>query len=160
VAWVCRVYGLRVLGVSFLLTPSQLAQLRACADDEARENWLLALEEEVSEDRWFTFDQAWEALHRALGDGELVIQEGPPRAHAVFGSVPVMDDEDTDTFAGLLPADQIANVVAALAPLDEAWVREHVDDDFDYVWENFDGLRRFLARARDEGASVVFTVSG
>ncbi|MDA0168731.1 YfbM family protein [Solirubrobacter taibaiensis] len=149
-----------MLGASFLLTADQLAELRGCPDDEAREAWLMALEEAVPDDRWFQFDKAWEPIHLALGDGELVIQDGPPRAHAVFGSEPLMEDEETDTFAGLLPADEVANVVAELEPLDEAWVREHVDDDFDYVWENFDGLRAFLARARDEDAAVVFTVTG
>lgn len=150
-----------MLGASFLLTPGQLAELRACADDEAREAWLMDFEDAVSDDdRWFQFDQAWEPLHMVLGDGELVIQDGPPRAQAVFGSQPLMEDEETDTFAGLLPADAVAGVVAELEPLDEAWVAERVDGDVDYVWESLDGLRTFLARAREEGAAVVFTVSG
>jgi hypothetical protein len=148
-----------MLGASFLLTPGQLAELRACADDEARDDWLMALEDGVADDRWFQFDKAWEPIHLALGDGELVIQDGPPRAHAVFGSEPVMEDEDTDTFAGLLPADEVARVVAELEPLDRAWLRARHDDDEAYVWENFDGLRAFLVRARDAGAAVVFTVT-
>lgn len=148
-----------MLGASFLLTAEQLAELRACADDESREEWLLALEEAVPDDRWFQFDQAWEPIHLALGDGELVIQDGPPRAHAVFGSEPLMEDEDTDTFAGLLPADEVARVVAELEPLDRAWLSARHDDDEAYVWENFDGLRGFLARAREAGAAVVFTVT-
>jgi hypothetical protein len=44
-----------------------------------------------------------------------------------------MDDEETDTFAGLLPAEQVADVVAELGSLDEAWIREHVDDEFGYA---------------------------
>jgi hypothetical protein len=150
-----------VLGASFLLTSDQLSELRACDDDDAREDWLMALEEDVANDRWFQFDKAWDPLHRALGDGELLIQHGPPRAHAVFGSEPLMEREEADMFAGLLPADAVSAVVAELTPLDRDWLRARiVEDDLEYVTEALAGLREFLDRAAHQHAAVVFTVSG
>jgi hypothetical protein len=150
-----------VLGASFLLTPGQLAELRASANDDAREDWLMAVEEDVADDRWFQFDKAWEPLHRALGDGELLIQDGPPRAHAVFGSEPLMERDEADTFGGLLPAGEVAAVLAELTPIDRDWLRAHVvDEDLEYVAKALEGLREFLRLAAQERAAVVFTVSG
>jgi hypothetical protein len=57
-----------VLGASFLLASDQLSELRECADDDAREDWLMALEEDVADDRWLQFDKAWDPLHRARGE--------------------------------------------------------------------------------------------
>jgi hypothetical protein len=72
-----------MLGASFLLTPVQLAELRSCGDDAAREEWLGTLEESVLDDRWFQWDKAWEPLHIALGDGELVIQRAAESSRRV-----------------------------------------------------------------------------
>ena len=81
------------LGVAFALSAEQAAELLALGDDDGREEWLQDLEEEVEDGEWFQYDKAWDELHRCLGDGELVIQDGPPLAHAVFGSRPLMLDE-------------------------------------------------------------------
>ena len=89
-----------MLGRSFALTPAEVADLLAQADDATRDDWLSEFEE--GESPYVDFDKAWDALHRCLGDGELVIPgAGTPLAHAVFGSVPLMEHEETETFAGL-----------------------------------------------------------
>ena len=141
----------------------------ACSDDEAREDWLEEFEQADGES--FGHDKAWDALHRSLGDGELVVQDGPPLAHAVFGSQPLMELEDTDTFASLLPADEVAAVADALEAVDRDRLRtrydalgatdydgELDDEDFEYTWANVVEFRPFPRRAADVGAAVVFTV--
>jgi hypothetical protein len=98
---------------------------------------------------------------------------GTPIAHAVFGSQPLMDDEATDTFAGLLPADEVHAVVEAVEAIDESWLRARFaglrdtdydgpadEDDFAYTWDALVELRHFLRRAGGNGSAIVFTVSG
>jgi Domain of unknown function (DUF1877) len=164
------------LGVAFALSPDQTEELLAVADDEAREEWLQEHEEEVEDGDWFQYDKTWDELQRCLGDGELVIQDRPPLAHAVFGSQPLMEDRDTSTFAGYLPAADVPTVAVALREVDQTWLRERFarlhrtdyaaygqplsDEFFEHVWTCLEGLREFYAHAVERGASLVFTVSG
>jgi hypothetical protein len=72
-----------------------------------------------------------------------------------------MEHEEADTFAGLLPADEVPAVVAELTPLDRNWLRARiVEDDLEYVTEALAGLREFLDRAAHQHAAVVFTSRG
>ncbi len=160
------------LGCSFALTPPELSDLLAQADDAAREDWLIELEER--DPPHVDFDKAWDALHRCLGDGELVIPEaGSPLAHAVFGSRPLMEDDVTNTFAGLLPANEVLAAADALTAVEKSWLRARFDalgntdydgpgdeDDFTYTWDALVDLRAFLRTAAENGSAVVFTVSG
>lgn len=164
------------LGVAFALSPAKTEELLAIADDEDRDEWLQEHEEETEDADWFQYDKAWDELHRCLGDGALVIQEGPPLAHAVFGSQPLMEDDDSPTFVGYLSAAEVPTVAAALRDVDKAWLRARFDrldrtdyatygqplseDSFEYVWTCLEGLREFYAHAVGRGASLVFTVSG
>lgn len=162
------------LGAAFALSAEQAAELLALGDDESRDEWLQDLEEEVDDAGWFQYDKAWDELHRCLGDGQLLIQDGPPRAHAVFGSQPLMEDEDTAVFAGYLPAAEVPTVAASLRQVEKSWLRERfdalsrtdyhgapVDDDgFEYVWDCLEGLREFYACLVDREAAMVFTVAG
>ncbi len=159
------------LGCSFALTPPEVSDLLAQADDAAREDWLMELEER--DGPHVDFDKAWDALHRCLGDGALVIPEaGTPLAYAVFGSQPLMEHEETNTFAGLLPAAMVPATAEAVAAVDEPWLRARFEalgdtdydgpggeDDFAYTWEALVDLRAFLSRAAEDGSAVVFTVS-
>lgn len=158
-----------MLGRSFALTPAEVADLLAQADDATRDDWLSEFEE--GESPYVDFDKAWDALHRCLGDGESVIPgAGTPLAHAVFGSVPLMEHEETETFAGLLPADEVPQVADAVEAVDAAWLRARFtalgetdydgpgdEDDFDYTWDTLVELRRFLRTAAENGSAVVFT---
>jgi uncharacterized protein DUF1877 len=164
------------LGVAFALTAKESEELLALEDDESREAWLQDLEEEVEDAEWFQYDKAWDELHRCLGDGELVIQAGPPLAHAVFGSHPLMQDEDSATFAGYLPAADVPGVAASLGQVDRGWLRERFDalgrtdyatyggdlDDelFEHVWTCLEGLREFYGHLVDRQAAMVFSVEG
>jgi Domain of unknown function (DUF1877) len=160
------------LGRSFALAPDEVDELLAQPDDAAREDWLLELEE--GDAPYLDYDKAWDALQRCLGDGELVIpDDGPPLAYAVFGSRPLMEHEETDTFAGLLAADEVPAVADAVEAVDERWLRARFatltdtdydgpadEDDFTYTWDTLAELRVFLRRSAGSGAAIVFTVSG
>ena len=162
------------LGAAFALSAEQAAELLALSDDASRDEWLQNLEDEVDDAGWFQYDKAWDELHRCLGDGQLLIQDGPPRAHAVFGSQPLMEDEDAAVFAGYLSAAEVPTVAASLRQVEKSWLREHFDglsrtdyhggplddDGFDYVWDCLEDLREFYARRVDREAAVVFTVAG
>jgi hypothetical protein len=164
------------LGVAFALTAEQTEELFALSDDESRDEWLQDLEEDVDDADWFEYDKAWDELHRRLGDGELVIQEGPPLANTVFGSQALMRDEDFATFAGYLPVAAVPTVAASLGELDRGWLRERfdalgrtdyaayggpLDDDlFEHVWECLEGLRVFYAHLVDRRAAMLFSVNG
>jgi hypothetical protein len=97
---------------------------------------------------------------------------GMPIIHAVFGSQPLMQHDATDTFAGLLPADEVPAVAEAVEAVDESWLRARFaalsdtdydgpadEDDFGYTWDALLELRRFLRRAAENGSAIVFTVS-
>jgi hypothetical protein len=164
------------LGVAFALTAEESEKLLALNDDESRDEWLQNREEDVEDAEWFQYDKAWDELHRCLGDGELVIQDGPPLAHAVFGSQPLMQDEDSATFAGYLPAADVASVAASLGEVDKGWLRERfdalrrtdyaayggpLDDDlFEHVWACLESLRQFYTHLVDRQAALVFSVNG
>ena len=154
------------LGVAFALSAEQAAELLALGDDDGREEWLQDLEEEVEDGEWFQYDKAWDELHRCLGDGELVIQDGPPLAHAVFGSRPLMQDEESAMFAGYLPAAEVPAVAESLAQVDRSRLHERFDalsiDEalFEHVWECLEGLREFYARLVERRSAMVFSVDG
>lgn len=164
------------LGVAFALTETQAEELLALDGDESRDEWLQDLEERVDDREWFQYDKAWDELHRCLGAGELVIQDAPPRAHAVFGSRPLMQEEDAAPFAGYLPAEEVPAVADSLRQVDRRWLRARFDalshtdysgygaplgdELFESVWQCFEGLREFYGRLVDQRAAMVFSVDG
>jgi hypothetical protein len=164
------------LGVAFALSAAQSEELLATVGDDDRCEWLQDHEEGVADADWFQYDRTWDELHRCFGDGELVVQDGPPLAHAVFGSQPLMQEEGSATFAGYLPAAQVPAVVAALGTVDKVWLRRRfdrlrgtdyatygqplTDELFEHIWACCEELRDFYARVVGRGASLVFTVDG
>jgi hypothetical protein len=164
------------LGVAFALSAAQTEELLAIVGDETRDEWLQDHEEGVEDADWFQYDKTWDELHRCLGDGELVIQDGPPLAHAVFGSHALTQEEGSATFAGYLPAAEVPAVAAALGEVDKVWLRRRfdrlggsdyatygqplTDDFFEHVWTCCEELQKFYARVVGREASLAFTVDG
>ncbi|MEV8093087.1 DUF1877 family protein [Kitasatospora sp. NPDC085879] len=157
-------------GVHFALTADQSARLLAAADDEE----VLAVVEEIEEawdrDHLAETDKAWDALHRCLADGTLTYEGGDyPLSHAVLGGLPL---HEGDAYVAVLTTpEEVADIAAALAGLDEAWLRERFfaldpedydgardEDDFAYTRYWFGELCAFYARAAADGRAAVFTV--
>jgi len=159
------------LGVHVALSSKDLTRVLKVADPEALLELITDdLEARYLEDHQWAFesDKAWNAIHRCLTDGRLLYESGPfPLAYAVLGGRPL--DVGDDYTACLTSAAQVRKVSKALAGIDEAWMRKRYQalsktdygecsaDDFDYTWENMQGLRTFLAKAAKAGRAVLFT---
>lgn len=156
-------------GVHFALTAEQAAGLAAARDDAEVREWVAEIEEAWDRAWLVETDKAWDALHRCLTDGTLSDDGGSVLSQAVLGGTPC--HEADDYVVVFVTAEEVAEVAAALAPLDEAWLRDRYftldfvdyqgvrdEDDFAYTAGNFDVLRAFFADAAGAGRAVVFTV--
>lgn len=161
-------------GVHFALSGEEVATLQSFEDDDER----LAHLQEVIEERYFgeardylaESDKAWNAIHRALSDGELTFDGGDyPLNHVVLGGESLYDDDDY--VMSLKTPEQVKDIAAALAGLSEQEFRRRYeqidnesydggssDQDFDYTWGNFQDVLALYARAAIEGRFVLFTV--
>jgi hypothetical protein len=144
--------------------------LAATSDDE-----VLAIVQEEIEERWdeawlVQLDKAWDAIHRCLSDGALILNGASrPRSLAVLGGRQLHAGDDY--VIALVNPDEVKEVAAAIAVIKEAWLRERYDaidahgygrpkspEDFDYTWDYFQSLAPFFRRAGEAGRYVIFTV--
>ncbi|QSI29658.1 DUF1877 family protein [Variovorax sp. RKNM96] len=161
------------LGVHFALTPDDALALEAIGNDD---DCLEHLTENI-EERYFKeaeayiaeSDKSWDAMHRALSGGTLSRSGGAyPLNHVVLGGTSLYADDDY--IMSLKTPAQVRDIAAALAPIDEAEFRrlynnidpedydgDVSDDDFEYTWSWFAGVRDLYAKAAAEGRFVLFT---
>jgi hypothetical protein len=129
------------------------------------------IEEEWDEDWVYQHDKAWDPVHRCLGDGGLESPEPTSLPlQAVLGGDELTPEGDDDRFLRFVPAHRVPAVAEALAPITREWFRARYDtlgetdyrfpsdDDFDYAWENFVGLRAFFVRAANAQRGVLFSL--
>lgn len=174
------------LGRHLAVTEEQVERLRRVSNGEEVDEdenvdaavWaaVQGIEERLPERYYHDTDKAWDGLHRALTadntpDGRLSPGAGEhPLNLCVMGGEPFCEGEDYSIC--LIEPDQVAEVASALAEVEEAWLRKRFftldpraaeydinEDQFEYVWGNFQGLPEFFARAAAEGRAVIFTVS-
>lgn len=160
------------LGVHFALTAADARRLRAIKEpDELYDHICETLEESyLAEQTWaYQSDKAWEAIHRCLTDGQLLYATGPfPLAYAILGGDPL--DAGDDYTACLITPKQAGETSEALDRVTKAWFRRRYEglssteyrrymsqEDLEYTWENFKGLRAFFRRAVSAGRSILFT---
>jgi hypothetical protein len=163
----------------FMISPEEADQLLSIYYDEddqavleALQPWLDRLEELPLH---VQMDKAWEPIHRCLTKdhtvGGLNFEAGEfPLSLCVLGGLQLLD-EKTYRSASLVPADTVANVGAALASIDLAWLKKRffclpdhqfheVDDQaFEWMWEHFKELPPFFDRAAKEGRAIICTIS-
>jgi hypothetical protein len=160
------------LGVHFALDEEQVAALRA-TDEMDRVDYVT---EEIEEKFWSAnktrgheTDKAWDAIHRALTDGDLAWDNGTyPLNHVILGGE-VLYGED-DYVLSLKTPSQVRDIVAALDRVTETSLRagydridpddagcEIGDDDFEYTWDYFVSLVEFYRRAAADGRYILFT---
>ena len=161
------------LGVHFALTEKEAAQLRSIRDEEARLDHL----HEVIEETYFSdypdlkaeSDKAWDAMHRALADGQLSWDGGQyPLNHTVLGGELLYTD--SDYIMSLKTPQQVRDIAAALPAITEEEFRRRYfaidagsygsplsEEDFHYTWDWFQSVRDLYLRAAKEGRSVLFT---
>jgi Domain of unknown function (DUF1877) len=157
-------------GVHFALTADQVDALLAASDDEERR----AVVEEIEEEGWEEADaqetdKAWDAIHRCLADGTLEPGAGSyPLNKAILGGQPLYEGDDY--IMALVMPHEVKEVAAALAGLDQDWLRTRYqalaatdyaefvsDDDFEYTWDWFAPLKAFYQKAASTGRAVLFT---
>src|SRR5262249_29548503 len=148
-------------------------KLRSLRDEQARLEHL----QEVIEPHYFEeqpeliaeCDKSWDAMHRALADGQLSWDGGEyPLNHVVLGGEPLYTD--SDYIMSLKSPKQVRDIAAALPSITEAEFRKRylsidadsygfplTDEDFCYTWEWFQGVRELFRRASANGRSVLFT---
>lgn len=182
------------LGLHIALTDEELEKLLACTSDDERTDLLHEEIEEkwdwenekAEESRFQPTDKAWDAIHRCLGDFppntpwfyEVDPEQGAWAKPEEHGSYPLrlavlggrrLNEDESDHILRLIEAKEVADIAAAMQPIDEAWMRERYfrncegawpeygDDDFAYTWEWFQALRAFFRRVAPTGAAVLFS---
>lgn len=161
-------------GVHFSLSADEVQQLRGCASDAER---LEMLQEEIEEkyfseepERKVETDKAWDAIHRALTDGELSYDSGPfPLSHVILGGELLYNQDDY--IMSLKSPKEVAAIAAALSDLKmESFVKGYdrinsesygmplSEEDREYAVENFKDLVDFYRKAAGEDRYVLFSV--
>lgn len=161
------------LGVHFALTIEEAQYLRSLNDEQQRvfhvteviEEHYLSEEPELAAES----DKSWDAMHRALADGQLTYEGGVyPLNHTVLAGEQLYTG--TDYIMSLKTPNQVCDIAAALSGVTESDFRRRYDaidaqdygcptsdEDFSYTWENFQDVRDFYARAAEAGRFVLFT---
>lgn len=160
-------------GVHFALTEDDVQALRAIEDALKRlEHFMSVIEEEYFSNRpqyVAESDQAWDAMHRALADGQLTFDGGEyPLNHVVLGGELLYTE--SDYIMSLKTPEQVKDIAAALhAITKDAFRRRYysidadsygftlTEEDFSYTWEWFQCVRDLYGRAAQEGRYVLFT---
>ncbi|MFG2245776.1 YfbM family protein [Spirillospora sp. NPDC048823] len=161
-----------MLGVHFAITADHERLLLWAGDRGGAEvgEILEDIEETWNDDGLsVSSDKAWDAIHRCLGDGSLDPDGGEyPLSHVLLGGRHLHGEYYVVYVTGA----EVRDVAEALYRVDKMWLRQrfdaiddgdysgpHDDEDFDYTWENFLGIRTFYARAANAGRAVIFTAT-
>jgi hypothetical protein len=161
------------LGVHFAITEKEAEELRSIEDEQERVDHL----QEVIETTYFEkhpelkaeSDKSWDAMHRALSDGELNWDGGDyPLNHTVLAGELLYTE--SDYIISLKSPEQVRDIAAALPTITEEDFRRRYfaikpksygmplsDEDFRYTWDWFQGVRDLYAKAAKEGRYVLFT---
>jgi len=161
------------LGVRFAISEEEAKELMTIKNEKDRLSHL----QEVIEERYFKetpdlkaeSDKAWDVMHRVLTDGSLSWDVGSyPLNHTVLGGELLYTD--SDYIMSLKSPSQVRDIAAALATVTEGDFRKQYfdidtdsygfplsEDDYQYTWGWFQGIRNLFAKAADGGRYVLFT---
>jgi len=157
------------LGVHFALTVEQFKQLTSAWTWKTRRKIIEEIEQQWDRQFLAQSDKAWDAMHRCLSDGTLKPAGGrDPLPKAVLGGKNLQ--VGSNYIASLVTPAEVLEVANALNDISEDWLRERYaaldssdyagpwnEDDFEYTWSYFEGVRELFRRAADDGRAVLFT---
>ena len=161
------------LGVHFALSEEEVQHLRSLPSERDRLDYVVEdLEESYFADHEECIaqsDKAWDAMHRALTDGQLSWDGGEyPLNHVVLAGELLYTE--TDFIMSLKSPEQVRDIAAALPAITEAEFRLRyfaidpaacgcpVDEqEFAYTWDWFEHVRRLYTKAAAESRYVLFT---
>lgn len=156
-------------GVHFALTAEEYSRVM---DGPGSDEDVMAFVEEI-ETRWDKdwlqeTDKAWDAIHRCLTNGQLEYGDDP-LSMCVLAHDNIYEDDDYTVCVA--DADDVKQVVTAIADIDEAEMRRRYDaiysegyaadksdEDFEYTWNWFVSLREFFIKAAAADRATMFTV--
>lgn len=160
-------------GVHFALSGAEVEHLRSLPSERDRLDYVTE-DLEVAyfserEEYLAESDKSWDAMHRALADGELTWDGGEyPLNHAVLAGELLYTEPDY--IMSLKSPEQVHDIATALLAVDEAEFRRRyfaidpegygcpVDDqDFAYTWDWFQNVRRLYTKAAAENRFILFT---
>ena len=164
-------------GVFFALTKAEETKLLAAADSDA----VVEIITEEIEERWdrewlVEMDKSWDAVHRCLGDGSLRASQPSLTAKAVLGGKQL--SSSPDWIVSYLTADEVELLAVALARIDQPEFRRRYfglkkkflwidrteydgpigEQDLEYSWSNFEGMRLLFSKAAAAHRAMVFSV--
>ncbi len=159
-------------GVLFAITQEEAQRLQAARGNDAS---VLSIVQDEIEEAWdeahlCQTDKAWDAIHRCLGDGTLASGKGP-LSLCILGGEQL--HESDSYIVSLLAPEQVKAVAKALRSLDKEWFRARYfnispaeytgpgglsEEDFEYSWDYFEGVREFYQKAAAENRWSIFTV--
>jgi hypothetical protein len=161
------------LGVHFALTDTEVKKLKSLSDEQDRLEYLTEeIEEQYLEsDKEFAAesDKSWDAMHRALADGELTWDGGEyPLNHVVLAGELLYTNDDY--IMSLKTSSQVIDIANAIRDLSEVDFRKKYysinqddygfdlsEEDFGFTWDWFQNVRQLYARAAAENRFVLFT---
>jgi hypothetical protein len=157
-------------GVFFAISDEQAQALLGAASDEHVRRVVEEIEEAWDDRNLAECDKAWDALHRCLTDGRLEDGNGEyPFNHVVLG--PRQLHRGQDYIVSFVSPAQVRDVAAALEPITRDWFEtryrtivpadyalEYGEEDLEYTWDWFGGVRELYASAASQGRAVIFTV--
>jgi hypothetical protein len=157
-------------GVLFALPTETERELTSAASDQDVIDVIDTLESEWDEANLCETAEAWNAIHRALSDGSLVVNGGTyPLNHAILGGRHLYQGDDN--FVVFVAKAKVGDVANALAIIDEAEFRERYlrlvppdyapeygEHDLTYTWTYLTEVAAFYERAARRERAVVFTV--
>ncbi len=163
------------LGVHFALSKSEVDALKSLPDNQSRLSHL----QEVIEEEYFADhpelmaenDKAWDAMHRSLADGKLTWEGGKyPLNHAVLGGELLYTDDDY--IMSLKTPRQVVDVAAELPNITKLEFQKRYfaidaseygfplsEEDFEYTWDYFSGVKELFIKAVEQNRFVLFTAS-
>jgi hypothetical protein len=160
-------------GVFFALSPAQKEKLLSLETDQGRLDYLQeGIEAAWDERNLLQTDKAWDAIHRCLAGGSLVVGPSPnPLSKVILGGTQLYSDTQS-YIINLVEEPQVPEVAAALKMVTKEWLKNQYDalrhtdyprelisdQDWEYTWDWFSGIPEFFVRAAQENRSVIFSV--
>ena len=161
------------LGVHFAITVEEAERLRSLEDEDERLNYL----QEIIEAFYFEehpelkaeSDKTWDAMHRALTDGQIAWDNGSyPLNHVVLAGEFLYTGDNY--IMSLKSPGQVRDIAEALSAMTEQEFRHRYfaidqegydsplsEEDCQYTWDRFQGVRDLYERAVRDGRCILFT---
>ena len=156
-------------GVLFAIADETLGRLGDARSDAEVRAIVGELEERWDPGATCELDKAWDAIHRALGDGRLAWDSGrPPLSLAILGGRRLHDGDEL--IVTVKAPDEVQKIARALAGWDRAKLRAAYyripkqdygdldEEDLEYVWAYFQKMLELWRDAAREERAVVFSV--